>query len=348
MNKYKCVGLVGHYWTDNFGDILLRDLMVDYLKNECSIEKVILVNKKDYLSRGNKFSKLIYFLKFAIKADFVIFGGGGYFETKFKSTNNTTVLFTFLLLAIFLRCFFKKYCISGVGAGPNIDGIGGVFIKLICKFSSDITVRDIESKILIKSLGVEKKIHTLADAALIVNTKYKVQTTNKNKITLHLALRDEEYSFLEENLILLINSFPKNLDISLISDHGGIGLEKQLIDKCNRSLNIVELDSANSIIEYLLSCQLVITTKLHIGIVAYSLGVGVFSVYRHPKCLNFYKQINWENYSVPLENFNKNDIANIIRLAKLFNHSIFYDSQIRVKVLDTSKTVYLKVKNLLC
>ena len=347
LKKYNCVGVVGHYWTDNFGDVLLRDLMVKYLKQTCNVNKVIKINKEDYQRAGGKIGKLLYLLNFAFKSDFVVFGGGGYLETGSLGYRNTSSLFSFFLLAILIKLSFKKFCIAGVGVGPNVDGLSGLFIKMICLLSSDITIRDNESKRLLESLNIKKTINVEADAAIVVANDYQNDKPNSTIIALHLLLRGNEFDSLKESLIDLIHNLPAHYDLHIISDHGPIGAEKELLTLCTRKITLLECKSSKQFIDFLATCHMVVTTKLHVGIVTYALGRGIYNIYRHPKCLRFYEQINWLNNSVAIGNYNKSNNSDILTLVEGFGTTIFYDDKARDKIIEASENVYNKVQQLI-
>jgi polysaccharide pyruvyl transferase WcaK-like protein len=339
LKRYSRVGVVGHYWTQNFGDILLRDLMVSYLQKVCGIPTVETITRYDYQVAGGKLGKLWYLVSFPFRCDFVVFGGGGYLETGSNGYNNTHMLAIMFLQALILRLTFKKFCISGVGVGPNVGGIGGFLIRCICEMASHVTVRDDASQKLLQGLGVKNKITSLSDAALVVADNFERSGVVKNRVALHLVLRNDEYAVLEERLLELIHAVPEHIDLHIISDHGPIGQEKYLAEKCKRTLTIVECTSAEEFIQFLSSCELVVTTKLHVGIVSYALGTGIYNIYRHPKCLRFYEQIGLVDRCVPMRGLDWNNIERISALAANPNLSKAYDQERRKKVLLASREV---------
>ena len=347
MKRYRRVGVAGHYWTQNFGDILLRDLMVSYLQQECAIPIVEKINRFDYQNAGGKIGKIWYLLSFSFRCDFVVFAGGGYLESGSNGYRNISMLVSMLAQALILRFTFKQFAIAGVGVGPDVTGIGGFLIRCICEMATQITVRDDASKQLLKDLGVKNNIKSLSDAALVVADHFECSGVVKNRMALHLLLRNDEYAVMEDRLVELINAFPDYIDLHIISDHGPIGQEKHLAEKCERTLTIFECASPEEFMQFLSSCELVVTTKLHVGIVSYSLGVGVYNIYRHPKCLRFYDQIGGLANCVSMLDFGPQDIERIATLASNPNLSKTYDQQKREKVMVASREVYKEIQRLL-
>lgn len=316
MCTYKSVGVIGHYWTDNFGDILLRDLMVEYLEKECNIENVCYINKNDYTKSRGKFGRFLYLLSFAVKCDFLVFSGGGYLESGSKGYKNTSILISFLSLAILTKILRKKYIIAGPGVGPDVSGFGGLLIKKLCNFSNGVIVRDNESKeILVKELKVKSSTTALADAALIVRDSIALELVKKDKkrIAIHLLLRGKEYVDLKEAIMRLLEVIPEKYEVIFVSDNGLLGEEIELINSNYPKAKIIEAVSTIEFINTLANCDYVLTTKLHVGIVSYSIGIPVFNIYRHPKCERFYKQTGTQYYSVNLENIGTEEVIEKFR-----------------------------------
>jgi polysaccharide pyruvyl transferase WcaK-like protein len=347
LSTFKSVGILGHYITNNFGDVLLRDLMIDFVRENNISKKILFVNKSDYENK-TVIGKFIYFITFAFKCDFLIFAGGGYLESGSLGYNNNKFLTLLFLSAFFTKILRKKYIITAVGAGPNVSGFGGYLIKYICNNSSMLVVRDEVSKECLITLGIyADKIRVLSDAALSVNKhvgKIDVPVIKSApKVALHLMLRNNELLQSKAELIKIIDVLSKKYDLWIISDNGPLGLEKDLYN-CfpEKKYSIKEIESNYDFLKFISDCDFVITTKLHVGIVAYSYKVPVFNIYRHEKCKNFYSQIGKKDSCVSLEHIDSDLILKLVDSG--IGDNDYYESSIYSQICNKSEDVYLSVK----
>lgn len=343
----RVVGVVGHYWTPNYGDLLLRDLLVEYIDQEFGAEDISVINIDEGVFKEKKgvLSKLAYLLSFGVKSDVLILGGGGYFEStdpKIRKYTNEIVLFIFLINSLLVRLRGGRTFVYGVGVGPVIRFVGRHLIKGICSIAEDIVVRDDESQELLRTIGL-RNVDVFTDGALVIGEKVASEgrrPSSRPAVAFHLMLRGGEIERVAEVLREIVDTLKHEADLYLISDNGPLGEERELLCSAETHMTVVENKSVSEFTEMLMNMDLVITTKLHVGIVSFSVGTAVFNLYRHPKCLRFYRQVDSLDRCTPLEEI-ETDVVN--RIYQVFSELETTNSKVeasRLAVISKSKQMY--------
>ena len=175
--------LIGWFGAGNMGDeaILISELL--FLREKIKrVEFYILsfdpertrrltaniLEVKKILSIGSKLnvikSDLLGILKTFREVDVVVIGGGGIFQDIY---NHYPIPFftSMALLAKFHRKLVVLYC---VGIGPINTFIGRRLCKLTANSSDIISVRDPESRNLLKNLGINREIYLSADPVFLL------------------------------------------------------------------------------------------------------------------------------------------------------------------------------------
>jgi polysaccharide pyruvyl transferase CsaB len=98
------------------------------------------------------------------RTDIVIIGGGGIFQDIY---NYYPIPF-FTLMACMAKIFRKHLMLYSVGIGPVHTAIGKKLCKLTARIADIISVRDSESKELLRAIGVNKEIHVSADPVFLL------------------------------------------------------------------------------------------------------------------------------------------------------------------------------------
>ncbi len=108
----------------------------------------------------------IKMLKAISSCDLFILGGGGLLQDE-SSLLNTPFWISKLLLAILFR---KKTMIYANGIGPIRSMISRLLIRFVSNKAGAITVRDSNSRELLKSMGIKREIYTTTDPAFSLDT----------------------------------------------------------------------------------------------------------------------------------------------------------------------------------
>lgn len=314
----------------NFGDILFAQLFYEEtLKsgNQAAFFNwprigmgAHLANYLKIADRGSAFSFM--------KADAFVLMSGGYLginPATGTAKNELIILLRYLLPAYLFRLTRKPLYIMGVGGGPlNTRLVRGLACWLM-KRARLVYVRDQATRDYFVSYGVKRDIQVTSDTALLLagrTAAYQQLSpapgwrTPKSKILFfHLPYSKGEIKQFTEKTIPAINAF-----LRLHKEYGvAVGYDNALSDARDTTLK-AELISAfetdktfdfvyknpQSLCEMLMASDLVITPKLHVGIVAAAFSKSVLSFPIHAeKIPRFYQQIGEPERCLPLHELTK-------------------------------------------
>lgn len=317
----------------NFGDFLFADLFYNYVVQIVGEENVAFYESRfafseffrTHLDYKNKYKK-----ESINEAEILIYIPGGYFGEWISNFREN--LYRYLRYFVIGREFIrkkKKIIIIGVGAGPLTSKILQRSAKHIFEYANLVVVRDEMSKKYMLTYGVRKDIKVTADAAQIIQKDYFAEYSNSRQVT-SLFLDGYKTIFLHVN--------PTNNDLIIQKI---IPAVKQFLNRHEEYKVIIGCDQYNKEQKIVLNdlerrftlyncavyyyeypkelCALlsrvdfVITTKLHVGIVASTLGKAVVSIAGHyNKIKRYYTQIGEDNRCIELETSNTEDIYNLI------------------------------------
>lgn len=311
--------------SSNYGDYIYADMIYTYLKKHnknatfFQPSKFFIKNLKNYNS-NNKIN--------IIKSDSIIYIPGGYFGEGPNATfkDNIIQFLRFLPLGIIGAILKKNIVVLGIGAGPLNNFFMKKGVKIICNNSKFITTRDKTSYECLKKITNNKHLYEAGDLILTYKPQFlkedskqikeiKKNAKNKKIFLIHFN-HDMNAMELFSKAINLINS--KN-------DHYYYVVTSDSILK-NEDENILRFKSISNFEffhfkytnPYELSTLLnvvdvVLTSKLHVGVVSSLLNKSVFAVSCHyEKTKRFYKQIKMEDRCINLNNCTEEDICKLI------------------------------------
>lgn len=328
----KNISLHGSYYPNNFGDVLILAIQAKWIKEITGREVVLPYATNVYREAINSVSiKGVSGIKASSQ---LVYGAGGYLgeppEKKWKWGFN----------------FFRKHVLPAEAAiknnieysiiGPGVGPISNIFtrreIVRICNKAKRLAVRDVESKEYLVKYGVpEEKINVTVDVALSLShddlpnksvTKIeRLLSSIKGLIYgLHVGVDmdstvfGEQAKTLLEETILFIN---ENIEITpvLIIDNNNstqIKATEYLQKHINRECIIYKYEDIWDTVALLEKLDIVLTNKLHVGIVSYAMGTTCIAVPYHSKTQRFYKQIKRENLCKQLKNLEKGEVYNLL------------------------------------
>ncbi|KAA0565836.1 polysaccharide pyruvyl transferase family protein [Bacillus sp. CH30_1T] len=338
----KKVALHGSYYGDNFGDTLFVIHFINWLneneKNTISsihlpfasdrVRKLVRVSEK----RG---------IRSIIEADSLVFFGGGYLgEPPGKNKVwSYRLIIRHLSVALLAFLFKKPFIFIGVGAGPLTNKLARKLTVFLCNKSKKTVVRDIESKEYLIRYGVkENKLKVTADSILTLQSQNVDSTQSaliKNKINVekkdaclligvHLPINKND----NDKLILLIKDLKKYCDeigkykLVVFNDFYKENYDYQAFTNIKDEFgeeNVIGIDYNNpqQLIALINELNIVITTKLHCGIVANCLGKYTLSVSVHNKTKRLYKQLNLEERNVALKEYKSGYLFDMLNNFKM-------------------------------
>lgn len=312
----KLLAIHGALEIDNFGDVLLGRIFCDWAREAGWEVTVPSAAPKVAVQLGDLVTANYQ------NADKILYIGGGYFGEPPRSFLGKLrwggrMIRLHLSPTRKARKMGVPFAIIGVGAGPVTNPIAKRALYRFLEAAEIVAVRDVESAEFVQLTGVSKEPDITADAALSLHGgtrtaksedsfKYLKEMANGRRIlVLHPAKRSDDS--LASSVIFHALSrvtLPDNLMIVSVSDQRGTGgaEEQKLASQEIKALWPHALDipyaGVDQLIGILAAADYVVTTKLHVGIVATALGRQVLAFPAHTKTARFYRQVGLDNCCV--------------------------------------------------
>lgn len=330
MNKNQLVIRVhGAFEVNNFGDILLVKIFVEWVRQLGHIPQIL--NAPNYVQKECNTQ-----LECDTRPDAIIFVGGGYLGEPKRSYFGRWKWGNSLIsrhLSVMKEAADAEipYGIIGTGFGPISNLVARYKARSLINQSSITVLRDRESFDFATSYGC-KVDFTSADAALSVhhltlNTEAQstadmlMKHANGKPILLVQLDQSEDYG---PEWMLLSNSLLKCIDpneffVVGVSDQSGTSVSlrhKKAADGFLKNFDhslFLPYQNIDSFIGTISAANMVITNKLHIGIVSTALNKPVVSLPTHQKTLRFYKQLDREYACVPKALWSEDSICDAYR-----------------------------------
>lgn len=329
--------LHGSYFGYNFGDTLLCALFNRWIRvalNEQKKEHIKIVTPLANNQNQKAIKADLRGISGIGNTATAIFCGGGYFGEPnpvswwWPKRNHLR----HMMLASLLQKKKIPVHIMGVGAGPiTNDNLRANIIKLF-EYSDTTIVRDNETAEFLRNSGYSDKLDISTDAALslhgtdiVADSEQRIanlffgNTAGKKIIVLHLTEFGNESNDKVLNIIRekILNIPAYNDDVRIIAITDSSPRKFGLLPQQKSARKIVQNlsnDSGNVLLwEYnrmpwdlvalLNQASLVITNKLHVGIVATALRKFVISLPYHQKTPRFYRQLGMEERCLPLHEY---------------------------------------------
>lgn len=283
------VVVIGALWANNFGDVLLAKILSESLARNGIAPKSPFLH--DIFIREAGISRAS--LRDIWSADYVIFMGGGYLSEPPINIHRWAVsrYFRIFVWGDLCRVLGKPYSILGVGAGPCASPVTRVFVRRLCGGAERVIVRDVRSSEELVDIGVKRAISVAADHALTVKVRSGDSNGQSARIGFHLSAR---VPALIDAMFNLSDEAFSGKEVWYIEDHPG---ELRKLAVINSDLKeffgarILSFRSCDDFMDGLSTLEFVVTSKLHVGVVACSLGMRVCSIPYHPKVRRFYSDI---------------------------------------------------------
>jgi polysaccharide pyruvyl transferase WcaK-like protein len=349
MNEKKLVAVHGSYFVNNFGDTLLVKMLCDKISGLVGRDNVFLAVAA-HEEEQNSIGYPVLPISKRAKVSHLVYSGGGYFgepnenilgKIKWSIRNYKRHLkwvsdFSAARIGIF-----------GVGLGPISIGIYRNAVKQLFARSNVILVRDVESLEFVKKYKFSiSNVYQCVDLALSLR---RSALSGREGLAIHVGDLNER----EIRIILLSIQQMKSLselnNIDVLFDNPGMYKEKILAKyrKAAESadfkgrLNFLPYSGCEAMIDRLNSYGLVLTSKLHVGIVTIALGGRCISIPAHQKTSRLYKQLRIDKFCVERKDLSVEVLADKIKVIHTFSPDL---SQIQKGMdLYTSKlNDYLK------
>lgn len=323
------ISLHGSYFGNNYGDVLLMKMFTQWVReydpsitiNYPKLKQGLILDPPENATSG---------LWNLIKSDALVFFGGGYFGEKPTRKIHWSVrnFFRHVIVGLIAVFFRIPYAIIGVEFGPLSVSWFRRCVLFIAKHAKYLVVRNVESELFLKENGV-KNVILSCDAVLSLSdiVRQEPDCVINNKILLHITRQNSKVIALLKAVIIVMKEQHINR-VGFIEDEPGQysrfsnndeGLK--LFEDAGIMVDKYEYEGTNKVIETIKGSEMIITTKLHVGITGVALNKKVFSVYIHPKTLRLHKQVNNEKNCISL---NEVDDSTIDRIRAFFKEGHYF------------------------
>jgi len=340
----KKVVVVGATYMDNFGDMLFAKMMADALENKCEFRYYLLSDFARNFVCAERISS------FACgEADALIYMPGGFLGDKYDTSLYATFKWFWRYFPIGLKFAHegKPILVLGVGAGPCKYGVMRMIIKYICKRSKKVVVREQDSHNFLKSIGVDSTV--TSDLAQLI-TAYKLPELNadfgdKKKLLVHVNHKQKIVRRILPAVKLFYENHRKEYSLVIASDQvfpDDRHVFEQFRAFAGGDASFYKYRDPLELCRVITMCDVVITYKLHVGVVACSYGKSVIAVPEHYKKVErYYNQIGYSERVLPLCLVDNESLYNLLNK--------FYDKPICVPeaVLEAARTNYLELDRFL-
>ena len=306
----------------NFGDFLYAYEIFEYLKNNGD-------NEVGFYDASEYFIKYITEKGYKVddvsinSADYLVYIPGGYFGEGHNSRLlDTGIQFLRFMPFGILGGLKKKTIVTvGVGAGPIKWFFMKWAIRFICKKTSVITLRDEESQKALEEIGFNG-IPEYSDMMLAYDFKKLSESTTQT---------DEVKKYVGDNKLLLVHynhsveardKFAESVSAFLnenkdykvvVASDSILPYEEEYFEKFKAQFNSecfhYIYDNPYELLELLSLSDVILTSKLHVGVIGCMFNKAVACAAEHPeKSIRFYDFINRPENCISLYDATSSDI----------------------------------------
>ena len=252
-------------------------------------------------------------LKAILNCDILISGGGSLLQNK---TSNFS-LFYYLFVILLAKLFFKKVIIFAQGIEPIIGKFPEFITKTILKFVNFITVRDNNSKKLLKSWNINSTL--VSDPAYSLVQDRKIEENKKGLIVQLRNYRGMNYEFISALALFIAQNCKEEVSVFSFQDEIDERICFEFIEelkKYNIKAQYIPNKSTEETIDIVNKAQYVISTRLHGLIISNALNTRTFAISYDEKIKTLINELNLE--SIDIFNYTKDELNT--KLNKFFNY----------------------------
>jgi len=379
--------ICGHYGVTNLGDEAIGIGLIEAVKLANLDHKITVMSYDKHRSYAfykkylPEFSvKTVYLVPLGIRSlfrgifagelkntknsikscDRFILGGGGLFTDE-----RLYAVFLWGLQALYAIRYKKPLFLIGHSVGPVNSRIGKWIVKSIFNKAEFISVRDNESKKVLRKLGVKKEIHILCDMAMLMNFDKKnvrkslnkkiVQNDDKKYFILTFRSWDEKLDKLNKKIVQELrrltekyNLIPVLIPFQLIKENDQENMNKKIVQNGNLKKIVIQKyqDNIFEIFRQIKGAEFVIGVRLHSLVFASMMGTPFVGISYSKKVENFMEEMNMRKYCLTNDRFDENELDEIIE--KMINDSGFITETIGDEVqmkVKYAKNMLKKVLN---
>lgn len=300
--------LVGKSAHQNFGDILMAGLVARWVV-EMGFQPVLFSQSKEFSRHVEGIEpKCLSTSSLESEKNVIagIFYGGGYFGHNyfgFKKWGNDWLKEAYFESAYEYLCNCGiPYAVYSVEFGPIYNRKVRDIVKSIILKSDQVVTRNSRSSKYVKKI-TGKEVENGGD--IIFSTFNKGghkggECIDGTEIVIHYT---DKVSYKNLWTISYLSSIKDALEgagvkkVTFVSDSAEVLIDQKVVSEFTSVANVSRVDfvDVSHLMEKIATCTHLITTKLHLGVLALSMGKNVLCVSDHPKIKRFYMDLNLEN-----------------------------------------------------
>lgn len=308
MKQKFLVAIHGSYFCRNFGDTLLIRMMCDRVSEQVGRENVYLAVKANDAEQREIGYPVLPKEK-RTEVTHLIFSGGGYFG----EPNDNVVRKIKWGLRNYKRHFSwlstfgcAKIAIIGVGVGPITNIFYRRAVRRLINNAEIRLVRDKESIYFAKKHGASD-----VNLGLCVDMALMVPKSERPRSSVGLHIGNLKASKIKLVISALFSKYGAEVEYHVIKDSPGV-ISSECVDAYTEmsrqhgiELILHDYIDYHELLRDLERYELVVTSKLHVGICAIAQGARVISVPVHEKTPRLYKQLHLEEFCIPVESLGR-------------------------------------------
>lgn len=315
--------LHGSFSSKNFGDFLLFYLSYHHIRRTVGNAELELCTSP----LNSSYSRYDFRIKDCawnsfLRADFAVCTGGGYFgepSGRLKKWHAAYAL-RHVLPLYYLKITKKPYIITGVDAGDISNAFLRCVTRRIFDAAESVAVRNQESADFLKKIGVKKPISVVSDMVMSHEMdSLDMHPDESGDFLIHLPVNASKHEKLDR-LLDGIADFIEGADrkVKIISDNAGQDAAAQYIAQrlCGiHDCEVVAYNDPFELLKVIADSDMIITSKLHVGICGIRYGKKVISISNHPKIKRFYHQLGLDEFCVELDSIDRETALNMLKNA---------------------------------
>lgn len=312
------VAVHGSYFARNFGDTLLIKTMCDWLAETVGRENVFLA-VEGHTKEQNEIGYPVATGELRKTITHLIFAGGGYFGEPNKPLRGR------------YRWYLRNYqrhmswigdyraarkAVFGIGVGPISDPVFRHAVRRLLRDMDPVFVRDETSL----DYARKYRLHP-GDVSLGIDLALSIEPASigpRYAFGIHInSMPEPVLAQVTDALVSHLSHRKERAPaVTLIADtalpSGSRSRYETLAKRMNLPVTFHEYAGVDDLVAKIADCETVITSKLHVGIVASALGRTVISLPVHQKTARFYNDLSLQKFCLQGQRQRSSEISRLL------------------------------------